>query len=283
MSEETRISPPEAPRRRTIETPLREGTFDYQDLLKGSDYGPPIRVLPEVNVIKVGGQSVFDRGREAVWPVVEEIAACAQQHQIIVGMGGGTRSRHAYSIGLELGLPTGIIAAIGASTSLQNAHLMQILLAKHGGILTSFEEFEKLPLYLRVGCIPIMVGMPPFHHWERPPVTGRIPANRTDAGVYLMAEFLGARSMIYVKDEDGLYTDDPKKNRDAAFIPKISAQELLARDPTDLAVERVVLEYLQRAVYVREVQIVNGLKPGVLTRALAGEHVGTIISAASTR
>jgi uridylate kinase len=166
--------------------------------------------------------------------VVEEIAACAEQHQIIVGMGGGTRSRHAYSIGLELGLPTGIIAALGASTSLQNAHLMQMLLAKHGGILTSFEEFEKLPLYLRVGCIPIMIGMPPFHHWERPPVTGRIPANRTDTGVYLMAEFLGARSMIYVKDEDGLYTDDPKKNPDATFIPKISAQELLDMDPNDL-------------------------------------------------
>jgi hypothetical protein len=49
-----------------------------------------------------------------------------------------------------------------------------------------------------------MVGMPPFHHWERPSFTARIPANRTDAGVYLMAEFLGARSMIYVKDEDGL-------------------------------------------------------------------------------
>jgi molybdenum storage protein len=269
-------------KRRTIETPLFEGTFESPDLLAGSRYGPPIRVLPDVNVVKVGGQSFFDRGRSAVWPVVEEIAACAEQHQIIVGMGGGTRSRHAYSIGLELGLPTGIIAALGASTSLQNAHLMQMLLAKHGGILTSFEEFEKLPMYLRVGCIPIMIGMPPFHHWERPPVTGRIPANRTDTGVYLMAEFLGARSMIYVKDEDGLYTDDPKKNPDATFIPKISAQELLDMDPNDLIIERVVLEYMQRAVHVREVQVVNGLKPGLLTRALAGVHVGTIIYATPT-
>ncbi len=42
-------------------------------------------------------------------------------------MGGGTRARHAYSIGLELGLPTGIIAAIGSSTSLQNGHMMQML------------------------------------------------------------------------------------------------------------------------------------------------------------
>jgi len=28
---------------------------------------------------------------------------------------------------------------------------------------------------------------------------------------------------------------------------------------------------------VKQIQIVNGLKPGLLTRALDGEHVGTII------
>lgn len=269
----------ETPARKTIPTPLRDGTLDAATLLEASQYGSPIRVLPEVNVVKVGGQSFFDRGRSAVWPLVEELARCAQSHQIILGMGGGTRSRHAYSIGLELGLPTGILAAIGASTALQNAHMMQMLMAKHGGILVSFEEFEKLPMYLRNGGIPIMVGMPPFHHWERPPEMGRIPANRTDAGVFLMAEFLGARSMIYVKDEDGLYTDDPKKNPDATFIPRITAQELLDMDPNDLVIERVVLGYLQKAHHVRSVQIVNCLKPGLLTRALAGEHVGTIIEA----
>lgn len=267
------------PERKTILTPLNDGTLDATDLLAGSDYAPPIRVLPEINIIKVGGQSFFDRGRAAVWPLVEEIVACAKHHQFLIGMGGGTRSRHAYSLGLELGLPTGILAAMGASTALQNAHMMQMLLAKHGGILTSFEDFEKLPLYLRAGCIPIMVGMPPFHHWERPPETGRIPANRTDAGVYLIAEFLGARSMIYVKDEDGLYTDDPKKNPNATFIPKITAGELLDMDPNDLVIERVVLSYLQKSHHVRSVQIVNGLKQGLLTRALAGEHVGTLITA----
>ncbi len=77
------------------------------------------------------------------------------------------------------GLPTGNIAVIGSSTSLQHAHLMQILLVKHGRILERCEAFEKLPLFLRVGCIPILVGMPAYHHGERPLVTGRIRANRT--------------------------------------------------------------------------------------------------------
>jgi len=50
-------------------------------------------------------------------------------------------------------------------------------------------------------------------------------------------------------------------------------------NPNDLVIERVVLEYMQRAAHVREVQVINGLKPGNLTRALASEHVGTIIIA----
>ena len=50
--------------------------------------------------------------------------------------------------------------------------------------------------------------------------------------------------MIYVKDEDGLYTADPKKDRNATHIPRISVQELLERDLNDLVVERAVLEMM---------------------------------------
>ena len=88
----------------------------------------------------------------------------------------------------------------------------------------------------------------------------------------------GARKMIYVKDEDGLFTADPKKDRNAEHIPRISVQELLERDLDDLIVERAVLELMPNARHIREIQFVNGLKPGQLTAALDGEPVGTIIS-----
>jgi molybdenum storage protein len=119
--------------------------------------------------------------------------------------------------------------------------------------------------------------MPPYQHWEPPPASGRIPANRTDSGVYLTAEFLGARSCIFLKDERGLFTEDPKKNPDATFIPRIKVEELMAMDLNDLVVERVVLENMLNATHVRHIQIINALVPGNLTRALDGEHVGTII------
>ncbi|GIW41454.1 MAG: uridylate kinase [Candidatus Binatia bacterium] len=237
----------------------------------------PVALLPEVKVIKIGGQSIMDRGRAAVFPLIEEIVAAKEEHWMLLCCGGGTRARHLYAVAADLELPTGVLAALGAYVPRQNARMLQMLLARHGGVFIQNDDFEKLPLYFRMGCIPIMTGMPPFSYWEKPAEKGRIPPNRTDAGVFLSAEFLGVRRAIFVKDEDGLYDDDPKKNPRARRIPRISAQELLRLDLPDLVVERVVIEYLTRARFCREIQIVNGLERGQLTRALAGEDVGTVV------
>src|SRR5258705_8941706 len=98
-----------------------------------------------------------------------------------------------------------------------------------------------------------------------------------ETGCFLIAEVFGARKMIYVKDEDGLYTADPKKDPAARHIPRISLQELLEHDQDDLVVERAVLDLMLTARHIREIQFVNGLKPGQLSAALDGEPVGTII------
>jgi molybdenum storage protein len=121
--------------------------------------------------------------------------------------------------------------------------------------------------------------MPPYTFWQPNPAVGRIPPHRTDTGAYLVSEVFGARSMIYVKDEDGLYTADPKKDENAKFIPSITLDELDALDLDDVVVERSVLELMRNAQHRRSIQVINGLKPGNLTAALNGEHVGTIISA----
>jgi molybdenum storage protein len=268
------------PKRNDIETPLSQATLNVARPLGIHAYPATRRILPQLSVLKVGGQSMMDRGGEAVLPLVAEIAACAKTHQLLIGAGGGTRARHIYHLALDLELPVGVLAALGAATAEQNARMLALLLAEHGGVYDETPNFFGLPTLLRTGCIPIKPGMPPYGYWAVPGASGRIPDYRTDAGVYLMAEALGARRMIYVKDEDGLYEDDPKKNPQARFIPKITAQELLAAGFADLVVEPVVLQNMIMAEHVREVQIINGLKRGMLPRALAGEHVGTIIHAA---
>ena len=260
--------------RRTIDSGLGEAalTSSRTDLRYS-----PVAMLPTTRVVKIGGQSIMDRGREAVFPLLDEIVAAKSRHDILLCCGGGTRARHIYAIGAELELPTGVLAALGGYVPRQNARMLQMLLAKHGGIFVLHDDFEKLPLYFRLGCIPIMTGMPPFAYWEKPVAGSRVPANRTDAGAFLTAEALGVRRVVFVKDEDGLMTDDPKKHDDVTLIARIGARELIARDLPDLIVERTVVEYLTRSRFCTEVQIVNGLVRGMLTRALEGEDVGTII------
>src|SRR5262245_9123651 len=260
--------------RRTIDSALQEVSMT-NPAASGLKYVPK-PMMPDVKVLKVGGQSIMDRGRAALYPVLEEVRAAAAKHKLLLCTGGGTRARHIYAIGADLEMPTGVLAALGGYVPRQNARMLQMLLARHGGVFILNDDFEKLPLYFQLGCIPIMTGMPPFSYWEKPGEGGRIPANRTDAGVFLSAELLGANRAIFVKDEDGLFEDDPKKHPDAKLIPRISARALLARDLPDLVVERIVIEYLTRARYCHELQIINGLKPGTLTRALRGEDVGTI-------
>ncbi|WP_300526250.1 uridine kinase [Aminiphilus sp.] len=238
---------------------------------------PQVRLFPDVHVLKVGGQSICDRGVKALPGIIREITANKAKHKMLLTTGGGTRSRHIYAIGLELGMPTGVIAKFGSSVSEQNALLVAMLLSPWGGIKIGHDEIVKLSTYFSQGCIPVMHGMPPYDYFAIPPETGRIPIYRTDVGTILLADLIGARSCIFIKDEKGLFTDDPKKDPKATFIPEIGAKTLLDKDQDDLVVERPCLEILQRSEVLEHIQIVNGMEEGNITRALAGEHVGTRI------
>lgn len=253
------------------------GSLSDAAIQEATERTPNFAILPWVNVVKIGGQSIMDRGAAAVRPVVDEVVANLKRHKMILGTGAGTRARHVYSLAIDLGLPTGVLTVLGTAVAWQNAQLLQYLLAQHGIAFIEPEGFASLPHYLMERGAVICQGMPPYKLWEHNPAAGRIPPERTDTGCFLIAEVFGARKMIYVKDEDGLYTADPKKDPKAEHIPRISVQALLARDLDDLVVERAVLELMLKARNIHEIQFVNGLKSGQLTAALDGAPVGTVI------
>ena len=70
------------------------GSLSDADLLQHSKSSPDFAILPWVNVVKIGGQSIMDRGRPAVYPLVSEIVANLGKHKMILGTGAGTRARH---------------------------------------------------------------------------------------------------------------------------------------------------------------------------------------------
>ncbi len=245
--------------------------------------GRPFQVLPGVTVVKIGGQSVIDRGVNALAPILDEIALAVEQQEIkvLICTGGGTRARSIYSLASDLQLPTGILSALGARVPVQNARIVQTMLASRGGIFLDPDMFGLLPHYFRSGCIPVMGGMAPYGYWEMRDEGSRIPPNRTDAGTFLTAEYVGCERAIFIKDEDGLFTADPKLTDVASLhIPRITAAELTARDMADVVVERAVIDYLPNAVWCRELQIINGLRPGETLKALLGDDTrGSIITA----
>ena len=198
---------------------------------------------------------------------------------MILGTARGPGPPHLWRLAIDLGLPTGVLTVLGDRlvVAWQNAQMLHYLLARHGIPFVEPEGFSIQPHYLMERGAVICPGMPPYKLWEENPAVGRIPPQRTDTGCFLIAEVFGARKMIYVKDEDGLFDSDPKKNHKAVHIPRISLSELLARDLDDLVVERAVLELMANARSIHEIQFVNGLKPGQLTAALEGEPVGTVI------
>jgi|ERR1035441_2586618 molybdenum storage protein len=256
---------------------LVSGSLTDAAVMQATEATSNFAILPWVNVVKIGGQSIMDRGRDAVYPLVEEIVSNLKRHKMILGTGAGTRARHIYSLAIDLGLPTGVLTVLGTAVAWQNAQMLHYLLAQYGIPFIEPEGFSTLPHYLMERNAVICQGMPPYKLWEANPLVGRIPPERTDTGCFLIGEVFGARKVIYVKDEDGLYTADPKKDPSCEHIPRISLQDLLARDLEDLVVERAVLDLMLHARHIREIQFVNGLKPGQLTAALDGEPVGTII------
>jgi len=262
-----------------LEALLMQRSLTDTQLLAAADAAADFRILPDETVIKVGGQSVIDRGRAAVYPLVDEIVAARKAHKLLIGTGAGTRARHLYSIAAGLNLPAGVLSQLGASVANQNAVMLGQLLAKYGISAVDGAGLSAVPLYLAEVNAVIFSGMPPYGLWMRPAPEGVIPPYRTDAGCFLVAEQFGCKAMIYVKDENGLYTANPKPSKGATFIPKISVDEMKAKGLHDSILEFPVLDLLKASRYVRQVQVVNGLVPGNLTRALAGEHVGTIITA----
>src|SRR3984957_6464589 len=140
---------------------LVSGSLSDATLQRATEASPDFAILPWVNVVKIGGQSIMDRGRSAVMPLVDEIVANLSRHKMILGTGAGTRARHIYSLAIDLGLPVGVLTVLGTQVAWQNAQMLQYLLAKHGIAFLEPEGFAMLTHYLMERGAVICQGIPP--------------------------------------------------------------------------------------------------------------------------
>ncbi|MCP3872441.1 MAG: uridine kinase [Desulfobacteraceae bacterium] len=266
-----------------IDTPLLGESLVSKEFLKTTESKEYFKMHPDINVLKIGGQSIMDRGGKAVLPILDELIKLKDEYKLLLMTGGGTRARHVYNIGIDLGMPTGVLSKLGDKVSWQNAEILSVLLAKHGGVKIGHgDHLEQLTMFCKQGNLPITFGVPPYGFFEHPSEYGSIPPHRTDCGAFLLAENIGARSLIYLKDEQGLFEKDPKKAgkkaKDLKFYDKISVDDLIELDLDDLIIERPILNMLKNAKCLKELQVIDALNhPEMIRDALEGKHVGTII------
>ena len=260
-----------------VASPLARQTLLDSDLTRPVAGRRPIRILPWLQVVKIGGCSIMDRGPEAILPVVDELRKLLPEHRLLILTGAGIRARHLYSVGLDLGLPVGSLAPLAASEAGQNGHILASLLAPEG---VSYVEHptiaNQLAIHLTAARAVVGSAFPPYHHHEFP--NSRIPIHRADTGAFLLADALGAAGLTIVEDVDGVFTVDPKTpgGERAQLLRETNVADLAKLQGT-LPFDRALLEVMSTARHIERVQVINGLVPGRLTAALRGEHVGTII------
>ena len=146
---------------------------------------PVIRVLPWLTVVSIGGRAIIDRGRDVLLPVVDELRALLPEHRMLVLTGAGVRARHVLGVGLDLGLPTGVLASLASVESEQNGHLVAALLAAEGvSYLPHGGTAHQLAVHLAASRAVVSNAFPPYGLHEFPPAVGKIPVHRSDAGAF---------------------------------------------------------------------------------------------------
>jgi molybdenum storage protein len=253
-----------------VHSALMRQTLLDRELVRSADleHGP-VRLLPWLDVVVLGGSTVIDGGRDTLLPVVDELRSLLGIHRLLILTGAGVRARHALGIGLDLGLPTGALAGLAATEAEQNGHMVAAMLAAEGvSYLPHGAVAGQLAVHLAAAPAVVANGYPPYGVHEFTSSRSKLPVHRTDAGGLLLADALGARSLTYVRDAAAL----------ARFgeAERVTAKELRTTD-ADLPLDRVVGDLLEHAKHVREVRVVDGTTPGQIGLSLSGEPAGVVV------
>ena len=176
-------------------------------------------------------------------PALYEIGELSKTTRLLVVTGGGARVRHIMDVGIDLGMPTGVLAELSAKISEQNAIMVSLLLSPWGGTRIDSTDLLDLPTLLRLGDAPrdswnaairALRAPGPCRRDPAPPDGhGRVPDRGGDRGAYLHPRQERGRALL-CRSADAI--------RRRSDFPEIRADEVIAMNLDDLVLERMVLE-----------------------------------------
>ena len=186
--------------------------------------------------------------------------------KLVIVAGGGELARFYISLGRKIGLDESSLDELGIMVSRIHAKLLGGALMPHScpRVPTSLDE---LATALNEYPIVVMGGLQPGHS--------------TSAVAALVAERIGSDLLLVATDVEGVYTQDPKIDKDARLLSSVSIRQLYellmsaqGAAGTYELLDFVALKIIERSrIHTR----IAKCEPSVISDILRGIDRGTII------
>jgi uridylate kinase len=221
-------------------------------------------------VIRIGGSVIATPiNPELIDKYADIIKTIKKQgNEVAVVTGGGQLAREFITIAKKLGLAMQAQDEVAISVSRLFAQLFLKKLADQAcnKVATTLDEAAEC---LETGKIALMGGL-------KPGIT-------TDAVAALVAERIDADLLIKGTDQEGIYSKDPRKHKDAKKLDQLSFDDLqgvFAETTHKAGIHQIIDPEAVKVLKRKRVKliVVNGFRPENILAALNGEKVGTTVN-----
>ena len=231
------------------------------------------RVLLKLSGEALLGNQAFGIEPAVVARIADEVAEVARlgvEVAIVIGGGNIIRGVSAATQGIDrvTGDNMGMLATVINGLALQDALENRTV---HTRVMTAFEVRAVAEPFIRRRAI---------RHLEKKRCvifaggTGN-PYFTTDSAAALRANEIRADAILKATRVDGIYSDDPKTNPKAEFLPRVTYQEVLERRLAVMDATSIALCRDNRM----PIRVFNLLVPGNIRRVVMGEPVGSTVEA----
>ena len=230
-------------------------------------------------LIKLSGEALQDKKNSAILDAkklnevamsIKDIVDNGVEVCIVVGAGNIWRGRIADTIGIDrseadyMGMLGTIINAVAVKSALENNGLKSAVLSaiEVKQLAKQFTK-ERAMKAFEQGKVLVFAGG-----------TGN-PYFTTDTCAALRANEVGCDAILMAKNGvDGVYSDDPRKNKDAVFFSKLTYDEMLAKNLS-------VMDNAALSLCINtniEIRVFNMSDLNNFKRVIQGENIGTTIT-----